>query len=90
MLKQGFYGNVGWHQVNFHRIVQWFGLGGTFSYPLVQTFCSEQGHLEQDQVAQGSIEPDLQCFQGWDNHHLSDQCETVFHCTYRKKGVPYI
>lgn len=48
MLKQGFYGNVGWHQVNFHRIVQWFGLGGTFSYPLVQPFCSEQGHLEQD------------------------------------------
>lgn len=90
MLKLGSYGNVGWHLVNFHRIVQWFGLGGTFNYHLVQLFCSEQGHLEQDQVAQSSIKPDLQCFQGWDNHCLSEQCETVFHRAYHKRFVPYI
>ena len=48
-----------------HRLVQWFGLEGTFRGHLVQPHCHEQGHLQPDQVAQSPVQPDLECFQGW-------------------------
>jgi len=35
----------------FLRIMEWFGLEGTFKGYLVQAPCSEQGHLHLDQVA---------------------------------------
>ncbi|KAK4830138.1 hypothetical protein QYF61_008565, partial [Mycteria americana] len=35
--------------------------------------CSEQGHLQLDQVAQGPVQPDLECLQGWGIYHLSRQ-----------------
>lgn len=48
------------------RMTELFGLEG-----LVQPPCNEQVHLELHQVAQSPIQPDLECFQGWDIHHLS-------------------
>ena len=36
-----------------------FGLEGTFSGHLAQHPCSEQGHLQLDQVAQRPVRPDL-------------------------------
>ena len=54
-----------------HRLVEWFGLEATFKGHLVQPRCSEQGHLQLDQVAQSPVQPDLECFQGWGLHYLS-------------------
>ena len=53
-----------------HRIIQCFGLTGTFRGHLVQSPCSEQGHLLLDQVAQSAVQPGLECFQGWGLHYL--------------------
>jgi len=36
----------------FHRIIECFRLGGIFRGHLAQPPCSEQGHLQLDQVAQ--------------------------------------
>jgi len=47
------------------RIVEWFVLEGTVQGHLVQPPCSEQGHLQLDQVVQSPVRPDLECFQGW-------------------------
>ena len=41
--------------------------------PLAQPPCSEQGHLQPDQVAQSPVQPGLQCVQGWGIDHLSGQ-----------------
>jgi len=38
-------------QRGFHRIIEWFGLEGTFISHLAQPHCSEQGHLRLDQPA---------------------------------------
>jgi len=35
-----------------HRIIEYFVLEGTIRGPLAQRPCSEQGHLQLDQVAQ--------------------------------------
>jgi len=43
----------------FHRIIECFGLEGTFRGHLTQPPCSEQGHLQPDQVAQSPIQPGL-------------------------------
>ena len=51
---------------------EWFGLEGTFK-GLVQPPCNEQGHLQLGQVAQGLVQPDLECFQGWGIFHLFGQ-----------------
>jgi len=62
-----------------HRITKSFGLEGTFRGHLAQPPCSEQGHLPLDQVAQSSVQPDLECFQGWDLHYFSGQPMPVSH-----------
>jgi len=51
--------------------MDWVGLEGTFKDHLVQPPCSEQGHLQLDQVAQSPIQPDPECFQGWGICHVS-------------------
>ncbi|KAK4823325.1 LOW QUALITY PROTEIN: hypothetical protein QYF61_000927 [Mycteria americana] len=56
-----------------HRIIECFGLEGTFTGHLVQPPLQEQGHLQLDQVARSPIQPDLECFQGWGLHYLSGQ-----------------
>jgi len=48
-----------------------FGLEGTFKGHLAQHLCSEQGHLQLDQVAQSPVQPDLERFQIWGLHYLS-------------------
>ena len=42
-----------------HRIVEWFGLGGTLKIIQFQTPCHGQGHLPLDQVAQSPVQPGL-------------------------------
>ena len=73
-----------------HRIVEWFGLEGTFKSLLVHPPCSKQGHLPLDQVDQSPIQPGLECFQGWGIYPLSGQPVPVFHHPHRKKCLPYI
>jgi len=80
-----------------HRIIEWFGLEGTFKGHLVQPPCSGQGHLPLDQVAQSPVQPDLECFQGWGIYHLSGQpmpvshhphCENFLHYIQSKSALP--
>jgi len=47
------------------RIIEWFGLEGTLKGRPVQPYCTEQVHLQLDQVAQSPVQPDLARFQGW-------------------------
>jgi len=67
-----------------------FGLEGTSRGHLAQPPCSEQGHLQLDQVAQSLVQPGLECFQGWGLHYLSGQPVPVFHHPYGKKFLPCI
>ena len=53
------------------RIIECFELEGTFRGHAVQPVCSEQGDLQLDQVARSSVQPGLECFQGWGLHYLS-------------------
>ena len=71
-----------------HKNIGRFGLKGTFRGHLAQPPCHEQRHLELDQVAQSPIQPDLECFQGWDIEHLSGQPVPVFHHPHGKKFLP--
>ena len=50
-----------------------FELRGTLKGHLIQLSCSEQGPLQLSHVAQGPLQPDLECFQGWGIYHLSGQ-----------------
>jgi len=52
-----------------HRIVEWSGLEGTFKIIWFQPPCHEQGCLPLSQVAQSSIQPGLEHFQGWGSHN---------------------
>jgi len=71
--------------VGFHRIMDCFGLEGTFRGHLVPPFCSEQGHLQLDQVAQSSIQPDHERSQGWGIDHLCGQPMPVLHHPHCKE-----
>ena len=51
-----------------------FELEGTIEGRLVQLLCTEQGHLQLDQVAQSLVLPDTECTQGWGIHHPCIQC----------------
>ena len=62
-----------------------FELEGTLRSHLVQLPCNEQGELQLSQVAQSLVQPDLECLQGWDFHHLSGQLTPVLHYLYHKK-----
>jgi len=56
--------------VEKYRIIECFGLEGTFRGHLAQLPCSEQGHLQLDQVAQSPVQLSFECFQGWGLHYL--------------------
>ena len=47
------------------RIVECLGLEASCRGHLAQPLCSEQGHLQLDQVAQSPVQPDIECFHGW-------------------------
>ena len=68
-----------------HRILESFELDDTFKGHLVQLPCNEQGHLQQDQSAQSSALPELECLQerGIQNH--SGQPTPVPHHPYHKE-----
>jgi len=72
------------------RITKCFGLEGTFRSHLAQPSCSEQGHLQLDQVTQSPIQPGLESFQGWGLHYFSGQPVPGFHHPHCKKFPPYI
>jgi len=72
------------------RIIAAFGLEGTFRGHLAKSLCSEQGHLQLDQVARSPIQPGLDCFQEWGLHYISGQYVTVFHHPHDKKLLAYI
>ena len=73
-----------------HRIIECFGLEGTFRGHMVQPLCYEQGRLPLDEVAQNPIQPGLECFQGWGLHNFSGQSVPVFHHPHGKKFHPYM
>ena len=73
-----------------YRIIEQFGLEGTFKAHLVHPSCSEQGHLPLDQVAQSLIQPDLKCYQGWGIHNFAGQPVALFHHPHCKKFLPYV
>jgi len=50
----------GGHTLGDHRVTECFGLEGTFRGHLPQPSCSEQGHLQPDQVAQSPVPPGLE------------------------------
>jgi len=73
-----------------NRIIECFGLEGSFRGHLSQPPCSEQGYLLLDQVTQSPVQPGLECFQGWGLHCHSGQPVPVFHHPHSKKFLPYI
>ena len=67
-----------------------FGLEGTFRGHPAQPPCGEQGHFHLGQVAQSSVQPGLECFQGWGIKHLFGQLGPGFLHPQCKKFLPYI
>jgi len=57
-----------------HRIIEWFGLEGTFKGHLVQPQCSEQEHLQIDQVAQLVKTWTKRCWCFWQAFKHGDHC----------------
>ena len=62
-----------------HKIIESFGLDETCKGHLVQAPCNKQGHLQQDQVAQSPIQPDLEWFHADSTNSLGNlfQCFTL-------------
>ena len=75
--KEYLYHSLGWERLTQdhwdHRIIEGFGLEGTFKIIWFQPPCHEQGHLPLDQVAQSSIQPGLEHCQGGSSHSFSGQ-----------------
>ena len=63
---------------------------GPFKGHLVQLPCSEQDHLQLDQVPQGPIQPFLECLWGQGFHHLFGQPVLVLQYPYHKNLPCYI
>ena len=77
-------------KILFHRIIEHFGLEGTFRGHLAQPPGSKQGHLSLDQVAQSLVQPGLEHFQGWGLHYLPRQSVPVFQHPHSKNFLPSI
>lgn len=59
--------------LTFYGISELFVLEETPKGHLVQLPRNEQGHLQQDEVAQSLVQPDFECRQGQGINHLSGQ-----------------
>jgi len=75
--------------ISNHRITESLELEGTFKGHLVQFLYIEQGHPQLDQVAQGLVQPHLECLQGQVFHHISGQPIPVPHHPHCKRLFPY-
>ena len=67
-----------------YRIIESFELEGNLTGHLAQLSCTEEEHLQLDQVAQSPVQPDLECLQGCSICHLSGQPVSVPHHPYYK------
>jgi len=56
----------------------------------VPTPCHEKGYLPLDQVAQSSIQPGLEHFQGGGIHNFSGQPVAMFHHPHGEEFLPNI
>ena len=71
--------------------MEWFRLEGTFKDQLVQPPFNEQGHLQPDQVAQSSVQPDFECLQGCGVYHfLVNLCPCYTTLIVKTFFLPYI
>jgi len=76
-----------------HRIVEGFGLEGTFKITyLVPAYisCCRQGHLPLNQVVQSPIQPGFECFQERGIHSLPGEPVPVPHHPHSKEFLPNI
>ena len=76
--------------VEYHRIIEWFGLEGTFKTIMFQPPCYRQGHLPLDQVAHSPIQPGFEHFQAEGIHRLAEQPVPVCHHSHSKEFLPNI
>jgi len=67
-----------------YRIIERFGLEGTFKDHLLQTPCRGQEHLSLNQVAQSPIQPDFEHSKSWYIHNFSRQHIPVPHYAHLK------
>lgn len=72
------------------RITEWVRLAVTLKGHLVQSPCSDQRHLQLEQVGQSLMQFDLECFQGWGIYHIFRQLAPVLHHHIHKKSPPYV
>jgi len=78
------------HDVGYHliltkqRMIECFGLEGTFKDHLVQASCHRQGHLSSDKVTQSPIQPELGHLQWWGTQNLPGQPVALFHTSILK------
>lgn len=68
-----------------HRISGLFEAEGILKIHLIQLLWNEHPHLYLD--SQSTIQPDLECHQGWSIYHLSGQPVPMSHHHYCKKTV---
>lgn len=61
------------------EIIESLVLEGTFKGRLIQLPCNEQGHAQQDLVAQGFIQSHPESLQGWAINNNSGQPVPVHH-----------
>ena len=72
------------------RVVERFGLEGTFKDHLVQPPCHAQGHLSVDQIAQRPVQPCFEHFQWWgihkpvpvSHHPCGEKCLAYVQCKF--------
>lgn len=65
-----------------NRIIEWFRLKGIFKGHLFQSLCHDQGQLHLDPIAQGPVQPDHECLQGWDL--LAKTVPVFYHSSHKK------
>ena len=63
-----------------------FALEGLIAHP-IPTLCQGQGCPPPAQVAQGPIQPGLECLQGWGTHSLSMQSVPAPHRPVKEKNL---